>query len=162
MKDITKEEIEELLTIIPRSYPSLDLYIITHECDKLTHQIDKLCKSEGYLFDIMLTNYENCKDLKVHKFDFDKNRYNRHSRLYDFVFVNISLDDIEDISTFYKKLYAISKNGGKVLFFTDKYRDLQELEERLIEKNYVAINPIINTFKNYQILSAQKMHGWGD
>jgi hypothetical protein len=162
MKNVSKEEIEELLSIIPRDYPSLDLFHITDECDELTFQIDKLCKSQGYLYDLMLTDIEKCQDLKAHKFDFEKNRYNRHSRLYDFVFVDIDLDKVENIDLFYKKLYAVSKNAGKVLFFTDQTKELQELEEVLIKNNYVAINPIINTFKNYQILSAQKMHGWGN
>jgi hypothetical protein len=39
---------------------------------------------------------------------------------------------------------------------------MRELEDILIEKNYVAVNPIADTFSNYQILSAQKMHGWGN
>jgi ubiquinone/menaquinone biosynthesis C-methylase UbiE len=82
--------------------------------------------------------------------------------MYDFVFVSIDLKEVQDEKMFFKKLYAISKNGGKVLFITSLEEDLQAFEEKLIEYNYVAINPIVSTFSNYQILSAQKMHGWGN
>jgi ubiquinone/menaquinone biosynthesis C-methylase UbiE len=101
-------------------------------------------------------------ELKPHKFEFDKSRYNRHSKMYDFVFVSIDLEKVENQKMFFKKLYAVSKNAGKVLFITSLKEDLQTLEEKLIEYNYVAVNSIASTFSNYQILSAQKMHGWGN
>ncbi len=162
MKNLNKKEIQELLTIIPRGYPSIDIFHLTDNCDELTEELDKFCTKEGYLYELMLTNMDNCQNNKAHQFDFNKNRYNRHSRLYDFVFISIKLEDIEDLEAFYKKLYPISKNAGKVLFIVENDKDLRELEERLIKENYVAVNPITDTFKNYQILSAQKMHGWGN
>jgi hypothetical protein len=162
MKNLNKEEIEELLTIIPRNYPSMDIFHLTKSCDIFTEVLDDFCTKEGYLYELMLTDIDNCQSEKAHKFDFDKNRYNRHSRLYDFIFITIELEYIENINSFYKKLYPISKNGGTVIFIVDKNRDLREFEERLIKENYVAVNPITDTFKNYKILCAQKMHGWGN
>lgn len=163
MQNIDKEEARELLTIIPRDYPSQDIYHLTENCGVFAHKLHDLCKSQGYLLDLMIPDskeFENIAELKAHKFYYNKNRYNRHSRVYDFVFVSIDLEKIEDIDTFYKKIYAISKNGGKVLFFVDNSCDIRALEDRLIKHNYVAVNPIENTFKNYQILGAVKMHGW--
>jgi len=162
MKNLNKQEIKELLTIIPRDYPSMDIFHLTNNCDELTYELDDFCTSQGYLYELMILDTDNCQNEKANKFDFEKNRYNRMSRLYDFVFVTIKLEDISDIDSFYAKLYPISKNAGKVLFIVENDKDLRELEEKLIEKNYVAVNPIIDTFSNYQILSAQKMHGWGN
>lgn len=168
MKKINKEEIQELLTIIPRNYPSHDIFHLTNNCNGLCQELYDFCQSQGYQYDLSIPDASYFEEIsqstefKPHKFDFKKNRYNRLSRLYDFVFVSLILEDIEDIDTFYKKLYAISKNAGTVLFIVDKDHDLRAFEDLLIAQNYVAVNPIEDTFTNYQILSAQKMHGWGN
>ena len=168
MKNININEIEELLTIIPRDYPCMDIYHLTDECKGLCKELNKLCKENNYEYELMISGDDYFEKIcqnskfKAHKFDFDKSRYNRHSKMYDFVFVSIVLDKIENEKMFFKKLYTISKNAGKVLFITSLEEDLRVLEEKLITYNYVAINPIVNTFSNYQILSAQKMHGWGN
>ena len=164
MKKIAKDEIEELLTIIPRDYPSLDIFYLCADCLGVCEELDRLCHKEGYEFDLAITDESvlNGLDIKARKFDFSRSRYNQHSKMYDFVFVSIDLKEVENIDLFYKKLYAISKNAGKVIFITSLDKNLRELEEVLIEKNYVAVNPILDTFTNFQILSAQKMHGWGN
>jgi len=166
MENFIKEEIQELLSIIPKNYPLQDIYYLTDSCDIFAEELNQLCQSQGYIFDLMIPDCENFEEitnnteLKIHKFYYNKNRYNRQSKVYDFVFVSIDLEKIEEIDIFYKKLYAINKNGGKVLFFLNNNHNLRDLEDILIEKNYVAVNPITDTFKNYKILSAQKMHGW--
>lgn len=166
MQTILKEEIEDLLTIIPRNFPLLDIFHLSNDCLGLCQALYDLSQSEGYNYDLAIPDSDYFEDIKENTpfnpqlFDFHKNRYNRQSRVYDYVFVSIDLESIENIALFYKKLYAISKNGGKVLFIVEKSVDLRALEESLIIHNYVATNPIENTFSNYQILSAQKMHGW--
>lgn len=168
MKNITKKEIQELLTIIPRNYPSLDIFHLTNNCNGLCQELYEFCQSQGYGYDLSTPDADCFKyisettEFKPHKFDFNRNRYNRLSRLYDFVFISLNLEDIEDIETFYKKLYPISKNAGTAIFIVDKDYDLRAFENLLIEKNYVAVNPIVDTFENYKIMSAQKMHGWGN
>jgi len=166
MQNIKKEEIEDLLTIIPRNFPILDIFHLSNDCLGLCQALYDLCQSQGYNYDLSIPNQEYQEHIKEttpfnpQLFDYKKNRYNRQSRVYDFVFVTVNLQEIENIAQFYKKLYAISKNAGKVLFIVEKDVDLRELEDTLIVHNYVATNPIENTFENYQILSAQKMHGW--
>ncbi len=168
MQTIRDEEIEELLTIIPRGYPQQDIFHLTSNCFGLCEALDKLSKAENYHYDLMIADesyylaLKENSNLKVQAFDFKKSRYNRQARQYDFVFVQIDLESLENVELFYKKLYAISKNGSKVLFIVDKSYDLLHFEETLIAQNYVAVNAIENTFENYHIMSAQKMHGWGN
>ncbi len=168
MQKIKNEEIEELLTIIPRNYPQQDIFHVSEGCQGLCQALDALTKAQGYHYDLMIPDeayyatLQISTDLKVQTFDFKKNRYNRQARQYDFVFVQLNLEAVENIELFYKKLYAISKNGSKVLFIVDKTCDLLQFEETLIAQNYVAVNAIENTFENYHIMSAQKMHGWGN
>jgi hypothetical protein len=168
MKKIKKEEILDLLTIIPRDYPSLDIFHLTQKCEGLCDELSNLAKSQNYQYHLSISDIKYFEyisqntELKPQKFDFNKNRYNKHAQLYDYVFIQIDLQKIENIDIFYKKLYAISKNAGKVIFIIENNQNIQELEEILIKHNYVAVNPITDTFSNFQILSAQKMHGWGN
>jgi hypothetical protein len=168
MTQIKSQEIQELLTIIPRGYPCMDIYYLTSYDIGFCEELYTLCKENDYEYELMISNQKyfdklsQTTELKPHKFEFDKSRYNRHSKMYDFVFVSIDLEKVENQKMFFKKLYAVSKNAGKVIFITSLEEDLQTLEEKLIEYNYVAVNSIASTFSNYQILSAQKMHGWGN
>jgi len=168
MGNITQKEITELLSIIPLNFPILDIFHLTNDCQGLCMALDSLCKSQGYNYDLCISDesylqeIEETTDLTVKKFNFKKSRYNIQSRTYDFVFIMIDLESIEDPTLFYKKLYPISKNASKVLFIVEKDVDLRKLEDVLIVHNYVATNPIEDTFENYQILGAQKMHGWGN
>jgi len=166
MQTIKKEEIADLLTIIPRNFPILDIFHLTNSCQGLCESLYDLCQSQGYHYDLSIPDekyYTHIKETTAFNpqhFDYKKNRYNRQGRTYDFIFVMIDLREIDNIALFYKKLYAINKNAGKVFFIVQKSVDLRKLEDTLIHHNYVATNPIENTFENYQILSAQKMHGW--
>ncbi len=163
---IKKEELVDLLSIIPKDYPSIEIFHISDRDFELCEALQELAIQKRYGYDLEF--YLQSIDEKLKKkynnirvFDIDKHRYNRHAKIYDFVFVTIDLEEIKNLDLFLKKLYNIIKNSGKILFILNKESDLGFLEEKLIDKNYVAINEITNTFTNYKILSAQKMHGWG-
>ncbi len=168
MQNITKNEIQELLTIIPRNYPSHAIFHLTDGSDTLCQELYEFCKTQNYQYDLSICDQEyfekidKTTDFKPQMFDFKKSRYNKHAKQYEFVFVSIDLSMIDEMSGFFKKLHAINKNGGKVLFIFNSTDDIYDFQEKLIKHNYVAVNPIENTFKNYQILSANKMHGWGN
>jgi len=163
---IEKTEIEELLSIIPRGYPHLEVFHLSNQSQGVCAVLEKLCREEGYGYDLYIDGeaaYEEIsKGFKAAKFDFNKHRYNKHAKQYDYLFIMIDLKKIEKPELFFKKLYAIVKNAGKVFFIVEESYDIRALEEELIAYNYVAVNPIENTFTNLQILSAQKMHGWGN
>ncbi len=168
MQNIDKQEIRELLTIIPKNYPAHDIFHLTTEGHGLCEEIHQLCDEQKYYYDLSIPDkqyfeyIEKNTDIKPNKFNYNKSRYNRQAKQYDFVFVQVDLKNIQNLDMFYKKLYMISKNGGSVLFILDKDEDKFAFMDILIGKNYVAVNPIENTFKDYQIICAQKMHGWGD
>jgi hypothetical protein len=168
MKNITKEEAKELAGIIPLNYPILEIFYLANRCNKLTFELERLIKGSNYNYEVYLTEshfeeeVSKYQSLKIQKFDFTKQRYNKHAKQYDFLFIMIDIEMLEEKTNFYKKLHAIVKNGGKILFIIEKHIDIRKLENKLIEENYVAVNPIENTFSAYQILSAQKMHGWGN
>ncbi len=163
-----KDEIIELFTIIPRGYPSFEIFHIDDCNIFFSKELNRLCMSEGYGYDLEidgdknLDDYKNKSDLVVREFEIQKHRYNRHAKLYDLIFITLDLKRIKEIEPFLKKLYPIAKNGAKVIFITSLDYDLYSLEERLNDLNYVAINKIENTLTNHQILGAQKMHGWGN
>jgi len=166
MKEKREKEIENLLSIIPINFPIMDIFHLCDDCDGLCEALNKLCLSLGYHYDLAIVSdeyyhhLEKNSDLHPKKFNFKKQRYNIQSRVYDFVFVSIDLEAIENPALFYKKLYAINKNAGKVFFILPKEANIRALEDTLILHNYVATNPIEDIFEDYQILSAQKMHGW--
>ena len=165
---IELEGIKELLTIIPKDYPSIEIIHISDKICGLSDQLKSLSDYCKYGYDLELTSttlcneFENRSDLKTRVFDFNKHRYNRHAKIYDFVFITLELEGIEDLDSFLKKLHPIIKNSGKLIFILNCNYDLYHLEERLIQHNYVAINEIETLFKSNRVLSAQKMHGWGN
>ncbi len=79
-----------------------------------------------------------------------------------FIYIDIDVEKLEKPELFLKKIYAIAKNAAKILFFVPKEQNGFENLERLLDQgNFVAVNPIDDMFANHQVLSAQKMHGWG-
>jgi hypothetical protein len=163
--DIKKSEIDDLLQIIPDNYPSINIYHISSFAFELSSNLKELASKNSYEYDLRcldsysLNRLKSC-NLNATLLDINKHRYNEHAKLYDFLFLTIDLDKIEEKMLFLKKIYAIMKNGAKLIIIS-KGVDQVALSQLLEDSNFVAINPIINTFQNYDILSAQKMHGWG-
>ncbi len=157
---IKSEELKKLLDIIP-PYPKVNIFHINNNLMELSKLLYDFCKDKEYDYELFCSDEEFMEKLKpfgVEKFDIKAKRYNRHSKLYDFIFLNMDFKDIKDKQLFLKKIYHISKNSAKILIFLDK-KDFN-LEQMLEELNFVALN-YIDISNDYEILSAQKMHGWG-
>ncbi len=163
---IKQTEIEALLSIIPRGYPHLEIFHLTNQAQGMCEVLERLTKEEQYGYDLYVDGEQNyemiSKERNANQFDIKKSRYNKHAKQYDYLFISMDLEAIENRELFLKKLYAIAKNAGKLFFIVHEGYDLRALEEQLIACNYVAVNPIENTFTRMHILSAQKMHGWGN
>ncbi len=151
---IKKEEIEKLLQIIP-DYPRTNIFHINDISVTFSKNLNEFASSKEYDYDDF---YLFNPILEAKKLDINQPRYNRHAKLYDFVFISSDLEKMEDKKLFFKKIYHICKNGAKVMIFF-KQKDY-ELESILEDLNFVASN-YIDISSSYEVLSVQKMHGWG-
>jgi hypothetical protein len=159
--NIKKEEFEKLLEMIP-PYPKTNIFHLNNFDLTSSKVLFEFCKTNDYDYDLLSSDdkfLEKLSKFKATKLNIKQPRYNRHAKLYDYVFLTIDLDDIEDKKLFFTKIYHICKNASKILIFLENgYHD--ELENLLEELNFVASN-YIDISKNYRVLSVQKMHGWG-
>ncbi len=152
------KDIEELFTIIP-PYPGQNICFIDNLQMDIIKKLKEFCiKNEINLFikdmQSSLSVLGKVPFVKVEKFSFDDKRYNPHSILYDFVFLSYELGYSQDIL---KKFYRVIKNAGNIFIFTKS--DQSDMIKLLEDINFVAVNQI-DTFKDFHIISAKKMHGW--
>ena len=158
---IKKEEFEKLLEMIP-PYPKTNIFHLNNFDLTSSEILFDFCKTNDYDYDLVSSDedfLEKLKEFDATKLTIKQPRYNRHAKLYDYVFLTLDLEDIEDKKLFFKKVYHICKNSAKILIFLENgYHD--ELEQLLEELNFVASN-YIDLSQNYKVLSVQKMHGWG-
>ena len=158
---IQENELKKLLEIIP-PYPRTNIYHLNNFDKTSSKVLFEYAKERDYDYDLVCSDEDfllELEEFKPHKLDIKQARYNRHAKLYDFVFIMIDIDTIEDKQLFFKKIYHICKNSAKIMIFLENgYHD--ELETLLEDMNYVASN-YIDISKDYKVLSVQKMHGWG-
>ncbi len=152
--DIRNKDIEKLLQIIP-NYPKINIFHINDISASFSKKLNEFASSKEYEYDDF---YLFNPIIKTKKLDINQPRYNRHAKLYDFIFISSDLEKIEDKKLFFKKIYHICKNGAKIMIFL-KQKDY-ELESILEDLNFVASN-YIDISSDYEVLSVQKMHGWG-
>ncbi len=167
MKNISQKEFKKLISIIPE-YPGVAIFHMTNEGRELCRMLDKYAKEKEYTYHLVSVDEDFVKALeqegiaKPRKITYKQQRYNQHSKLYDYIYIDVDVESLEKPELFLKKVYAIAKNAAKILFFVPKaQKDFSKLESLLEKGNFVAINPIDDMFEAYNILSAQKMHGWG-
>ena len=159
-----REPIRRLLEIIP-PYPGIRIFHISDHEALLSEEIANFCEERSCEYDLMIPDPDFLKritneGIKAEAFDLKKPRYNKHAKMYDYVFLTLDLSKITDWPLFLKKIYMIMKNGAKLLLFLPKEVSLEQYEALLEAGNFVAINPI-DICRDYRLLSAQKMHGWG-
>ncbi len=167
MQHITQEGFDRLVSIIP-PYPGVAIFHMADEGEALPQMLDAYARDRDYIYHLVSTNTDFAEKMqqegveKVRKITYQQQRYNQHSRIYDYIYIEIDPLALENPQLFMKKIYAISKNAAKILFFVPKERGGLDALEALLEKaNFVAINPIDDMFEGVYVLSAQKMHGWG-
>jgi len=170
MKQLEKKAIEQLLSIIP-NHPAQRIMQISSGGKELTDNILELVKKEDYEFLLTITDenfynsikekYDNESHCSVKLIKFENRRYVSMAKMYDYIFVTAEVPN-ESSNEFSKKIHSHIKNAGNLILFLPK-NDLKTLDswrEILTENLFVAINNI-DMFKNYEILIAKKMHGWG-
>ncbi len=167
MQDIKVEESQKLLSIIPE-YPGVTIFHMCEEGVEFCRMLDVFAKEHEYTYHLVSANEGFIEQAqkegleKARLIRYKQQRYNQHSKLYDFVYIDIDMHSLDNPKLFLKKIYAIAKNAAKILFFVPKSEGgFGTLEQLLEDANFVAINPIEDMFENYDVLSAQKMHGWG-
>jgi len=151
---ILSNEIDTLLDIIV-DYPKVNIFHINDTSHILTQKLEDLANKKSYDYDLFHIFKPLLNSVKL---DINQPRFNKHAKLYDYVFISSDLSKIEDKKLFFKKIYHICKNGSKILIFMEN--NDEELEQILEDLNFVASN-YIDISNNYKVLSVQKMHGWG-
>jgi len=105
---------------------------------------------------------QSIDDAKIRKrvFRASQERYNLQGRLYDYVFVNAVMDEME---TFLERIYTAMMNAGRIYIDSKNCKEKNcETLGQIIEKcNYLSVN-LIALSEETAYLSARKMHGWGD
>ncbi len=167
MQNITQDEVDKLTSFIP-PYPGVALFHMTEEGITFCQMLDQYARANDYTYHLVSANGDFIAQAhqnglpKARQITYKQQRYNQHSKTYDYIYIDIDVESLENPKLFLKKIYAIAKNAAKILFFVPKARgDFGTLESLLEEGNFVAINPIDDLFAEYLVLSAQKMHGWG-
>ena len=155
-------DIEKLLNSLPESPNFMVLHF--SEDNSLIEPLQEFCKdSQEYRVLTFskeakeaLESYENSYT-KIQQINPKRPKYNHPSKFYDYLFITTLPQDLDD---FLKKVYSALKNGAPIFIFLDKEdkEKAYQLESKLIERNYVAINLI--DIDNYLVVSSKKMHGW--
>ena len=152
--NIKSHEIDKLLEIIV-DYPKVNIFHINDISPTLSEKIEKLANEKEYDYDQFYLFNPSPNSVKL---DINQQRYNKHAKLYDYIFISTNMTKIENKKLFFKKIYHICKNSSKILIFLNK--EDEEIERLLEDLNFVASN-YIDISNDYKVLSTQKMHGWG-
>ncbi|MCH9814673.1 MAG: hypothetical protein K0U47_12115 [Epsilonproteobacteria bacterium] len=165
-------ESTQLLSIIPE-HPMTRLYHLSNGSLAFCQKLATFCKLKDYDYDLRLLDEKSVLDAQkrlqelpirfsINLLNLRQQRYNRQSKEYDFVFVTIDLSQVENLTLLFKKLYYVVKSGGNLLLFVQKDRDNISALKALLEKHlYVAVNHL-DLAENYDVISAKRMHGWGN
>ena len=145
-------------------YPAMRFLLFCSEWGERERTLARFClegEHELQVYGVDM-DMQSIDDAKIRKrvFRASQERYNLQGRLYDYVFVNAVMDEME---TFLERIYTAMMNAGRI------YIDSKNCEEKncetlgqIIEKcNYLSVN-LIALSEETAYLSARKMHGWGD
>ncbi len=150
----------ELFGIIPK-LPGVRVYHFASD-EKTAKELGEFCAKAGHYLEIAALEDEIYKKLegieaKLRRIDEHKERYNQRSWLYDTVFVTYDLAKLSDQEEFFRKIYRMMKNAADLIVIVEP-KESENLQQRLQELNFVAINPI--DLGQKVAVTAKKMHGW--
>ncbi len=160
--------LDQLIQIIP-DHPALRLM---HFVDATTPLIDKLATLtvlRNYEYQLLCLDstlaaslsqqYTTVHEIKVRPITLDRSRYHLQAKLYDFVFVEASVEEKEH---FVKTVYGAMKNAANI-FILLSAEDTGEIEtwRNVLEGNFFVAFSAFELDDTLQVVSAKKMHGWG-
>ncbi|BBG65781.1 hypothetical protein NNO_1078 [Hydrogenimonas sp.] len=168
MKRLREEEVGLLMQIVSDHYPNQQILHITDCGNDLHEYLFRMTEERGFEYDLLCiaetlpTLPEGHPGFRSELFDLKKRAYNRHAKLYEYVFVTIGEEKMADeIVEMLKKIFRVMKNSGVLIFLLEKSGSLPEKMDRLLEEGYfVAVNHI-DIFKEFDVVNGRKMHGWG-
>ena len=161
--------LDQLIQIIP-DHPALRLM---HFVDATTPLMDKLATlaiSRDYEYQLLCLDetlaaslsqqYTTAHEIKVRPITLDRSRYHLQGKLYDFVFVEASVESKEHFVT---TVYSAMKNAANIFILLPAKADKEEIESwrRILEENFFVAFSAFGLGDTLQVVSAKKMHGWG-
>ena len=171
MKNIEQDKLETLLQIIEFS-PALRIAHFCESGEKMVEILGDFCSQNEYeyqlnctepsFFEILENKYQAHTYIKPISFTLARPRYMIQGKLYEYLFVTSTIEEVIR-SDFLKKAHSIIKNAGLILVFIPKGDTQQRYNWMTLfeEHYYVASSTIDNLFEHYDVLISKKMHGWG-
>jgi hypothetical protein len=164
MKNIDLLELEKILVII-KDFPNTR---VGYFCDRglnTPKAVESYCKDKDIEYILNATTkeyYEAIKDsIKSRYFNLKRGRYLLNGKFYDYLFVDMNIEDSEK-EDFLRKCHTAIKNGGLILIFVkkDDFKDIDNWN-RLLEENYYVATNVVDIDSNSSLIISRKMHGWG-
>ncbi len=172
MKNLEKEEVAQLLQVIQKK-PAQRIVHFCESASALNEGLSTLCKSYSNDYYIYCTNstyftettktFETQSHVHTVNFNLRRPRYLMQAIEYDYLISTLDFVD-KNKAEFLQKCYPIIRTGGNLFLFISKsgYAERDEWRSILEEQYYVSVTIMDNIFKNYDVISAKRMHGWGD
>ena len=172
MKNLKTEEVEQLLHVIQKKPAQR----IVHFCENssiLNENLATLCKeytNDYYIYCTDSAYFAEATETfseqpQVHTINFNlrRPRYLMQAIEYDYLISTLDFSN-KNKAEFLEKCYPIIRTGGNVMLFISKssYIERDEWRNILEEQYYVSVTIIDNIFKHYDVITAKRMHGWGN
>jgi len=172
MKNLEQEEVDQLLQVIQKK-PAQRIVHFCEESSILNKHLAVLCKeytNDYYIYCTDPTYFTEATEIfkeqsQVHAVNFNlrRPRYLMQAIEYDYLISTLDFTN-KNKTEFLEKCYPIIRTGGNIFIFILKsgYEERDEWREILEEQYYVSVTIIDNIFKHYDVISAKRMHGWGN
>ncbi len=170
MRRLKEEHVALLMQIVSDHYPNQQILHITDCKTDLHDYLFKITKERGFEYDLRhtvdtppsVTGADEHPAFRVEPLDLKRRAYNKHARLYEYVFVTLDEGSIADgLEEMLKKIFRLMKNSGVLIFLLEKRGLLEDKIDKVLEEGYfVAVNHI-DIFDDFDVVNARKMHGWG-
>jgi len=172
MKNLDPEEVAQLLQVIQKK-PAQRIVHFCENASILNESLASLCKeytNDYYIYCTDPTYFTEATETfatqaQVHTMNFNlrRPRYLMQAIEYDYLISTLDFTD-KSKTEFLEKCYPIIRTGGNILLFISKtgYEERDEWWDVLEEQYYVSVNIIDNIFEHYDVISAKRMHGWGN
>jgi len=172
MTNVTKEEVAQLLQIIQEK-PAQRIVHFCENASVLNKSLADLCQDYTNDYYLYCTNpiyfteatetFLDAPQVHTMNFNLRRPRYLIQAIEYDYLLSTLDFSD-KNKTEFLEKCYPIIRTGGSLILFISKsgYTERDEWRSLLEEQYYVSVTIIDNIFENYDVITAKRMHGWGN